>query len=330
MSSSHRPVFFRLVADRSLKPGGLLLEIPAATDGAPLPAMNAEFLALSASFPCLLSAQQASRLEPAVLQGFMDAGCRVLGDAELHRSDDLLKPALPAGALWLDGDWALAPPGKPVGSQTASRALALKLLQLVVADADTREIEDVFRQDPTLSYHLLRVVNSVGMGAGRQVSSFSQAIMLLGRQQLRRWLNLMLFAARSDDYRAPMLLARVCARARCMELLARLEGRDRSEQEMAFMAGMFSMLGVLFGLPLPELFAPLQVSEILVNAVLRHEGDIGRLLRAVLLAQAGDAAALAPLLEHMQVSGEQFNQITVEAHQWMLGVVRETQGASHA
>ena len=96
------------------------------------------------------------------------------------------------------------------------------------------------------------------------------------------------------------------------------------------MAGMVSMLGLLFGLPLPELFAPLQVDAVLVGAVLRHEGQIGRLLRAVTLAEAGDAAGLAPLLEQMQLSTEQFNQATLEAHQWMLGIVREAQGASHA
>ena len=96
------------------------------------------------------------------------------------------------------------------------------------------------------------------------------------------------------------------------------------------MAGMFSMLGVLFGLPLPELFAPLQVSAVLVDAVLHQQGDIGRLLRAVKLAEAGDCVGLEPLLEQLQVTAEQFNQTTVEAHQWMLGIVRESQGASHA
>jgi hypothetical protein len=47
-----------------------------------------------------------------------------------------------------------------------------------------------------------------------------------------------------------MLLARVVVRARSMELLARESGLDRSAQDLAFMAGMFSLLGVLFGSPL--------------------------------------------------------------------------------
>jgi c-di-GMP-related signal transduction protein len=112
------------------------------------------------------------------------------------RSDALTKPVLPANRLWLDGDWMLAPPQRPTAAQSASRTLSLKLLQMVMTDAETRELEAVLRQDPALSYHLLRLVNSLGMGLTRRIASFSQAIMILGRNQLRRWLNLMLFAAR--------------------------------------------------------------------------------------------------------------------------------------
>ncbi|MBV5336453.1 MAG: HDOD domain-containing protein, partial [Deltaproteobacteria bacterium] len=112
--------------------------------------------------------------------------------------------------------------------------------------------EAVFRQDPILAYHLLRLVNSLCIGVDKHISSFSQAILILGRHQLKRWLNLMLFAANRDDYRTPMLMARVAVRARSMELLAKAGGFDRSEQDQAFMAGMFSLLGVLFGMPLSE------------------------------------------------------------------------------
>jgi EAL and modified HD-GYP domain-containing signal transduction protein len=70
-----------------------------------------------------------------------------------------------------------APPAKAVGAQAASRALALQGAA-GVADADTHEIEALLRQDPTLSYHLLKLVNSLGMGTGRRVTSFSQAILI--------------------------------------------------------------------------------------------------------------------------------------------------------
>ncbi|MDV7395470.1 HDOD domain-containing protein, partial [Arthrospira platensis SPKY1] len=85
-------------------------------------------------------------------------------------------------------------------------------MQLVAQDAETHELEEVLRQDAGLAYQLLRLVNSPAIGVRREVTSFSQALLMLGRQQLKRWLNLLLFAAREDDPRSAMLMAHVVLR----------------------------------------------------------------------------------------------------------------------
>lgn len=330
MTLSHPLVFLHLLADRKLDPGAVMLGFGSGDTELLLPlVVHPDFVAFAAEFPSLISADEAGPLSAGLLQTLQDKGCRLLPGDAVYRSDGQGKPVLPLAAQWLVGDWYLAPPTKPVGNQTLSRAMAIKLVQLVAADADTREIEEIFRHDPTLSYHLLRLVNSLSMGTSKRISSFSQAIVMLGRQQLRRWLNLMLFAARKDDPRSAMLLARVAIRARSMELLAKASGLDRSGQELAFMAGMFSLLGILFGLPLTEVLKPLQLSDVLVDAVLRHEGDLGRLLQAVDAAEHGDAEGLAALLGHMQLPAAEFNRLNIEAHQWMLGVIRDTHGSAH-
>ena len=233
------------------------------------------------------------------------------------------------GKQWLSGDWYLAQPPKSTPTQAASRALALKLMQLVATDADTCEIEAIFRQEPVLAYHLLRLVNSLGVGVGRHISSFSQAILILGRQQLKRWLNLMLFAASRDDYRSAMLIARVAVRARSMELLAKAVGLDRWHQEQAFMVGMFSLLGVLFGMPLPEILAPLKLSDLLDDALLAHEGDIGRFLQCIESSERLDEMHVLALLAQIGLSTEDWNRLTLEAHLWMLGAIHDQQDMRH-
>lgn len=334
MTATPLPIFLQLLADRKLQPGGVRL-VFSKTSGDDVNATLSENMdndALTAfvtRFPCLIASGQAHQLQPQHLQALLDSGCHLLHDEAIQRVDTPQKPLLRNATLWLDGDWYQAPPAKPTGSQIASRTLALKLVQLVAADAETREIEDIFRQDPSLSYHLLRVVNSVSMGSSRQISSFSQAILILGRQQLKRWLNLMLFAPRPEDPRSAMLLARVAVRARSMELLARLVGLDRATQELTFMAGMFSMLGILFGISLTDLFKPLQMSDILVNAVLRREGDISHLLQTVELAEQADEPGLTDMLKGLLLTKDQFRQVNLEAHQWMVDMVRGTQESSH-
>jgi len=324
-------VFLHLLAGRSLTPGSVELQFGEGDLNGLLPMTADErFSTFVEDFPCLVSAKLAKRLPPELLAGLLVAGCSLTPDEAICRFDDPSKPEPMPGVQWLAGKWYFAPPPKMATHQAASRALSLRLLQRVAADADTHEIESIFRQDPVLAYHLLRLVNSLGVGVGRSISSFSQAILILGRQQLKRWLNLMLFAAGQDDYRSPMLLARVAVRARNMELLAKAGGFDRSVQDQAFMAGMFSLLGILFGMPLAEVLDPLDLGASLSSAVLRGEGELGRLLHAVESEERADDKELCGFLDDLNVSVDDFNLINLESHQWMLGVIQGKQDIADA
>lgn len=317
-------LFFRVLADCGGRPAALLLD-GGAGDSATLAALtaHAHVDALADAMPCLFRGEAVGDELAAAL---MVHGWRPLGAGTLCRVDErLVAEFLPRGTEWVDGDWCMAPPPKASGAQAASRVTALQMVQLVACDADTHEIEALLRRDPTLSYNLLRLVNSLGVGGGRRITSFSQALLLLGRQQLRRWLNLMLFAARQGDVRSNMLLARVAMRARALELLAKARGLDKNTQEQAFMAGMFSLLGVLFGLPLAEVLAPLALGEAVHGALLRRDGELGMLLTLYEAAEKGDLDGASVQVDGLQIDRADFNEAMIDAALWMQGAVRESQ-----
>lgn len=337
------PVLLHLLADRHGNPAALLLDLGAADCTRTLPVTMVPVTMLGGLAELGMRCLYRTGAPCAALD---QAGWQALDPAHVLRVDHLQQPVsgpgsrwapgagpepgaasapVPGpGVQWLAGDWCMAPPPGPVGSQVASRALAMQLVQLVANDADTHEIEAVLRQDPTLSYHLLKLVNSLAIGAniggGRRVTSFSQAILILGRVQLRRWLNLLLFSSREGDRRSPMLLARVSVRARAMELLAHETGLSKNQQEMAFMVGMFSLLGVLFGMTLADVLKPLTIGDTMVRALLDQEGELGRLLTVVEAAERDDHAALADQLAVIGIDGGQFNRAMLDAYGWMQSV----------
>jgi hypothetical protein len=285
-------------------------------------------LASNPHCPCLWD--QASVADwPAPLRDALAASGAITVEREAiaWRDTRFADPTPPPGP-WVAGPWYLQPPRAPSAAQTASRAQALKLLELVVADADTREIEDVLRQDARLSYHLLRLVNSAAMGSQRSIGSFSQAILMLGRKVLKRWLHLMLFAASDGDDRAHMLTAHVTLRARAMELLAHEAGLDKPMQDQAFMAGMFSRLDVLLGLPTEAALQPLRLTDELQAALLRREGPLGQLLRTWEAAENADAPTVHRFLAEGQLPHDRFNVLTTQACAWMLQVTAAQAGAS--
>ena len=189
-----------------------------------------------------------------------------------------------------------------------TRLKLLKLLHLVKEDGDTREIEAIFREEPKLSYNLLRLVNSLAVGARTKISSFSQAIAILGRRQLQRWLQLLVYANNLADGNAPNpLMQLAAARGRQLELLcAAADPRpDLPEPcDNAFMTGLFSLLDVLVNLPMKDVLRELPMHDDVVEALLNpgQGGTLSQLLLAIILGESGDFDKAGSILEDLQIS----------------------------
>jgi EAL and modified HD-GYP domain-containing signal transduction protein len=228
-----------------------------------------------------------------------------------------------AGFAWFVGNYPLHPSGKGIAlSESPRNTLLLKLLGLIVRDADNREIEALLKQDAQLSYHLIRLVNSAAMTRGSPISSFNQAIALLGRRQLQRWLQLLLYANSSKGTLNP-LLPRAAFRARLMEVLCEYRGGHHDEQDRAFMTGMFSLLDVLFGRPLTELLEPLNLDREIVEALVSRGGRLGPLMAIVALSKRGPSPALLSWLSEAGLDNRQLAQALVEATRWTLQIIRD-------
>lgn len=204
------------------------------------------------------------------------------------------------------------PSSNPRGMNPA-QAIIMQLMQMVKQNADVAQLEAVLKRDPTLSYKLLRFINSAGFGAGREVQSIRQALMLLGYAPLQRWLTLLLATASTTGY-SPVLLETAVVRGRLAELLAQ-DALGKSEAEQVFVAGMFSLLDRLLGMSMEEVLGSIQLPDEVIEALLTRSGRYGPYLA---LAEACELNSdlVAALAISLKLSPEEINRAHLCALAW--------------
>lgn len=74
----------------------------------------------------------------------------------------------------------------------------IRLMNLTMQEADFKEIESVLKTDPTLSFKLLRYLNSYSVGQGIKIDSFQKALLILGYKQLFKWLSILFTNAKQS------------------------------------------------------------------------------------------------------------------------------------
>ena len=184
-----------------------------------------------------------------------------------------------AGFDWFGGDYPYDTASGAQAGDGSSRRRILTLLGLLARDADSRELELQLKQDPALSYHLLKLVNSAAFAVSTQITSFNQAISLLGRRQLQRWLQLLLYARQQPDGLQNLLLPLAARRGAQLEALCKMAGDDRDSCDLAFMAGVFSLLDRLLHMPMADIVADLCLPQHVSEALLTRGGALGNWLR---------------------------------------------------
>ncbi len=166
----------------------------------------------------------------------------------------------------------------------ANRMAALNLIaRLQDPDIPISEVEKLVGQDVTLSYKLLRLINSAFFGLPKRVESIQRAVIFFGFQRIKNWASVLII--NSTDYKPKGLLVTSLVRARTCELLAR-ETKQKN-YESFYIAGLFSVLDAIMDIPMEKILERLNLIPEIDHALLEKTGIIGEILQSTLDLEQG-------------------------------------------
>ncbi len=199
-----------------------------------------------------------------------------------------------------------------------NRMVVLPILNMVRADESFAAIAGQLRSEPTLSFKLLRYLNSSAMGLQVRVESLSEALALIGREKFYRWMSLLLFDFNNPSYWERSLSERALTRGRTLELLAG-QGAIPALHDLLFLTGLFSLLDLALQLPMAELLEQAALPEPVSQALLGQPGALRDALHLVSLGEADtptDPATWAGALQRCGLDDARFGVAANQALVW--------------
>jgi len=189
----------------------------------------------------------------------------------------------------------------------------------VVRESEVGEIENELKYQPGLSYNLLRMVNSAANGLPSTINSIKRAIMILGRKQLQRWVQILLYAAKQrDGSTSDALMQTATVRGKLLESIAIADRpHDKNHQDRAFMVGVLSLLDTLLGIEMSELVSTLSIQKDMSEALLTRRGSLGYQLALIEAYEKGESEIVLSMLPELGfLSMEEFIRLELEATAW--------------
>ena len=201
------------------------------------------------------------------------------------------------------------------------RMKILSLLNLIRQNADNVALIQQFKLSPALSFKLLRCVNAVGASGATKVNTIDQALIVLGRQNLYRWLCLLLFSS-AGDHENPLDLAimeNALVRARLAELCAKHFLSQQACDEV-FIAGIFSLLDTLLKMPIETILKQVSLPPAVEEALTQKSGQYAPYLELAIACEAFDQEKINTLSSQLNLDIKQIDAMQSQALIWALTV----------
>lgn len=169
--------------------------------------------------------------------------------------------------------------------------LQSNFFQLMVAvtkdEPDVDEISAIIARDVTLTFSLLRLVNSAYFALRNRVNSVKQALVVLGLGQLKQWIYLLSFRKTENKSCEELIKTSFLRGNFCAELAQHATGGQLAKSD-AYLMGMFSTLDSLLDVSLSEALANLPVLPEIKQALISRTGSCAALYELVLSYEAAD------------------------------------------
>lgn len=151
---------------------------------------------------------------------------------------------------------------------------------------DIAELENIVSQDVSLTYKLLRYINSSFFGLPNQVHSIRHALLLLGAKETKKWVTIIVITGMTSDH-PKEILVQTLVRAKFCEHLAGPAGLPARGDEL-FLMGMISLLDVMLGRPLDRILRSLPVPNDIAEGLLGGKSTLGQVFRLAVAHENSD------------------------------------------
>jgi len=219
-----------------------------------------------------------------VARHYRPLGIRLL--AEKVETPEVFREAAQSGYELFQGYFFKVPVMICAKDIPAQRLHYLSLLaEIHRPETDLTRLTDVIKADVSLTYKLLRYINSAFFGMRQRVDSVRHALLLLGVRELRRWASLVALTCLAEDAAAELTHSAL-VRARFCECLAEKLAMREATQSL-FLLGLLSLIDVIVGRPMEEIVSGLPIEDEIKQALLGERNRYREILDTVIAYEAG-------------------------------------------
>jgi c-di-GMP-related signal transduction protein len=149
-----------------------------------------------------------------------------------------------------------------------------------------KQLERIVKQEISLSFKLLRYINSAYFGLRNKITSILQALVLLGEKEVKKWVSLVALANMGQDKPEELIIQAIIRAKFCESLAVHVGLRHRSED--LFLLGLLSMIEAILGLPLSEILEGIPIEKDIKKALLGEENRLRDVYQFALCYEKGD------------------------------------------
>jgi c-di-GMP-related signal transduction protein len=194
----------------------------------------------------------------------------------------------------------------------ASRVHYVRLLEMVSRrEIDMLELEKLLKQEASISYRLLRYLNSPVFGMALEVKSIRHAMAILGEREMRRWIRLVVAVGAAEQTCSELVLMGL-TRARFCEMLS---DRVQSNGDL-FLMGLLSMMDAILEVSMEVLLEQIPVERETKAVLLGQKSTLQPLHQLLLAHESGNWAKSSELAKQLKLSDEEVATHWWEALQW--------------
>ena len=192
----------------------------------------------------------------------------------------------------------------------------LALLQLIVevnrAEFEMQDIEKLVNQDISISFKLLKYLNSAYYSRLQPISSIRQAIAFLGEKGTRLFVSL-IATSKLSEQKPDELIRTSCVRARFLENIGKECRMDNGD---LFMLGLFSLLDAMLDAPMEILMKQIPISEDITQALVHNTGRLFPYLQVIQLYEAGEWDACDAMMTQLNLDEHKIMGFYLDAVHW--------------